>query len=142
VPGQPFIWTVRVYYEDTDTGGVVYYANYLKFFERARTEWLRAAGFGQQSLAAEHGLQFVVARIECDYLRPARLDDEIQLDVRVSRAGRLSVVFEQTARRGAEVLATARVRAGCVDTGTLAPKAMPAPLVEAMKTMLVNETNP
>ena len=100
MPGQPFTWTVRVYYEDTDTGGIVYYANYLKFFERARTEWLRAAGFGQQALAAEQGLQFVVARIECDYLRPARLDDVIELDVRVIKAGRVSVVFEQKARRG------------------------------------------
>jgi acyl-CoA thioester hydrolase len=136
VPGQPFTWTVRVYYEDTDTGGVVYYANYLKFFERARTEWLRAAGFGQQSLAVEQGLQFVVARIECDYLRPARLDDVIELDVRVLKAGRVSVVFEQAARRGTDVLANALVRAGCVDTRTLAPKPMPPAMLAAMKTMM------
>ncbi len=142
MPDQPFTWTVRVYYEDTDTGGVVYYANYLKFFERARTEWLRAAGFGQQKLAVEQGLQFVVARIECDYKRPARLDDVIQIDVRVVQAGRASVVFEQTARRGDEVLALARIRAGCVDTKTLAPKAMPAPMLEAMKSMAFNEATP
>jgi len=142
VPGQPFTWTVRVYYEDTDTGGVVYYANYLRFFERARTEWLRAAGFGQQQLAAEQGLQFVVARIECDYKRPARLDDVIAIDVRVTQAGRASVVFEQTARRGDEVLALARVRAGCVDTKSLAPKAMPAPMLEAMKSMAINQATP
>jgi acyl-CoA thioester hydrolase len=142
VPGQPFTWTVRVYYEDTDTGGVVYYANYLKFFERARTEWLRASGFEQQKLAAEQGLQFVVARIECDYKRPARLDDRIHLDVRVIHAGRVSVVFEQTARRGDEVLALARVRAGCVDTKTLAPRAMPAPMLDAMKSMVFNEATP
>jgi len=142
VPVQPFTWTVRVYYEDTDTGGVVYYANYLKFFERARTEWLRAAGFGQQALAADHGLQFVVARIECDYKRPAKLDDLIELDVRVIQAGRVSVVFEQTARRGDEVVATARVRAGCVDTRTLAPKAMPASMLQAMKSLALNETTP
>jgi acyl-CoA thioester hydrolase len=141
VPGQPFTWTVRVYYEDTDTGGVVYYANYLKFFERARTEWLRAAGFGQQSLAAEQGMQFVVARIECDYLRPARLDDVIELDVRVVKAGRVSVVFEQTARRGTDVLATALVRAGCVDTRTLAPKPMPPAMLAAMKTMMSLDEN-
>ena len=141
MPGQPFTWTVRVYYEDTDTGGVVYYANYLKFFERARTEWLRAAGFGQQSLAAEQGMQFVVARIECDYLRPARLDDVIELDVRVIKAGRVSVVFGQTARRRADVLATALVRAGCVDTRTLAPKTMPAQMLAAMKTMMAFDEN-
>ena len=142
VPGQPFTWTVRVYYEDTDTGGVVYYANYLKFFERARTEWLRAAGFGQQELATGEGLQFVVARIECDYRRPARLDDVIDIDVRVIQAGRVSVVFEQVARRGDDVLAQARIRAGCVDTKTLAPKAMPAPMLEAMKSMVFNEATP
>ena len=139
MPGQPFTWTVRVYYEDTDTGGVVYYANYLKFFERARSEWLRAAGFGQQTLAEEQGLQFVVARIECDYKRPAKLDDVIQLDVRVVQAGRVSVTFEQIARRGDDVLATARVRAGCVDTKTLAPKPMPAPMFAAMKSMAFNQ---
>jgi acyl-CoA thioester hydrolase len=142
VPAQPFTWTVRVYYEDTDTGGVVYYANYLKFFERARTEWLRAAGFEQQKLAVEEGLQFVVARIECDYRRPARLDDVIALDVRVVQAGRVSVTFEQTARRGDEVLATARVRAGCVDTKTLVPKAMSAPMLAAMKSMAFNDNTP
>ena len=141
MPGQPFTWTVRVYYEDTDTGGVVYYANYLKFFERARTEWLRAAGFGQQALAAEQGLQFVVARIECDYRRPARLDDVIDIDVRVIQAGRVSVVFEQMARRGDDVLAQARVRAGCVDTKTLAPRAMPAPMLEAMKSMVLQRSD-
>jgi acyl-CoA thioester hydrolase len=141
-PDKPFTWTVRVYYEDTDTGGVVYYANYLKFFERARTEWLRAAGFEQQRLAADEGLQFVVARIECDFRRPARLDDVIELDVRVTQAGRASVVFEQTARRGDEVLAAARVRAGCVDTRTLAPKAMPAGMLAAMRTMAFKEPEP
>jgi acyl-CoA thioester hydrolase len=142
VPGQTFTWTVRVYYEDTDTGGVVYYANYLKFFERARTEWLRAAGFGQQELASGQGLQFVVARVECDYKRPARLDDVIRIDVRVVHAGRASVVFEQTARRGDDVLALARIRAGCVDTKTLAPRAMPAPMLEAMKSMAFTEATP
>jgi acyl-CoA thioester hydrolase len=142
VPAQPFTWSVRVYYEDTDTGGVVYYANYLKFFERARTEWLRAAGFGQHELATELGLQFVVARIECDYRRPARLDDRIDLDVRVVQAGRASIVFEQTARRGDEVLAQARVRAGCVDTKTFAPKAMPATMLAAMQSMASTEPTP
>jgi acyl-CoA thioester hydrolase len=142
VPGQAFTWTVRVYYEDTDTGGVVYYANYLKFFERARTEWLRAAGFAQQALASEHGLQFVVARLECDYLQPARLDDLIDVDVRVVQAGRASVIFQQTARRGTEVLAQARVRAGCVDTITLAPKSMPATMREAIEALLFSEPMP
>jgi acyl-CoA thioester hydrolase len=140
VPGQPFTWTVRVYYEDTDTGGVVYYANYLKFFERARTEWLRAAGFAQQALAREHGLQFVVARLECDYFRPAALDDLIEIDVRIVQAGRASVVFQQTARRGGDVLAQARIRAGCVDTATLAPKPMPATMQQALKSQALTDS--
>ena len=122
---KPFTWTIRVYYEDTDTAGIVYYANYLKFFERARTEWLRAMGFEQQKMAAEMGLQFVISRVECEFLRPARLDDEIDIDVRVTRAGSASMVFAQTARRGADVLATARVRAGCIDMEGFTPARLP-----------------
>jgi acyl-CoA thioester hydrolase len=125
VPATPFTWTVRVYYEDTDTGGIVYYANYLKFFERARTEWLRAVGFEQQRMAAELGLQFVVAQVQCDYSRPARLDELIEIDVRIAQLARVYVVFEQDARRGTELLASARVKAACVDTHRLIPKAMP-----------------
>ena len=97
---KPFTWTIRVYYEDTDTCGIVYYANYLKFFERARTEWLRSVGFEQQKMADELGLRFVIARVECDFKQPARLDDVIELDVRVARVGSASMVFEQTAKRG------------------------------------------
>jgi acyl-CoA thioester hydrolase len=135
VPGLPFKWTIRVYYEDTDTGGIVYYANYLKFFERARTEWLRKAGFEQRAMLQEHGLQFVVAQVECDFRQPAKLDDVLEIDVRVARAGRASIEFSQTARRGAEVLATARVRVGCIDTARFAPAAMPAAMLEALKTL-------
>ena len=107
--GQPFTWKIRVYYEDTDTGGIVYYANYLKFFERARTEWLRAAGFEQRRLLEEFGLQFVVAHIECSYQQPARLDDLIEIDLRVVKTGRVFIVFEQDrAARRHELLATAQ----------------------------------
>lgn len=127
---KPFTWTIRVYYEDTDTCGIVYYANYLKFFERARTEWLRSVGFEQQKMADELGLRFVIARVECDFKQPARLDDEIELDVRVARAGSASIVFEQTAKRGTEVLATARVRAGCIKSNSLTPVPLP-PLLRA-----------
>ena len=133
--GQPFTWTIRVYYEDTDTGGVVYYANYLKFFERARTEWLRAAGIEQQRLLDEFGLQFVVSRVECEYQLPARLDDLIEIDLRIARAGRVSIVFEQSARRGDEVLATATVRAACIDSHRFVPAAMPAELLDAFRTL-------
>lgn len=133
MPGLPFTWTIRVYYEDTDTGGIVYYANYLKFFERARTEWLRKAGFEQRAMLQEHGLQFVVAQVECDFRRPAKLDDVLEIDVRVAQAGRASIVFSQTASRGVEVLATARVRVGCIDTARFAPAALPVAMLEALK---------
>ncbi len=133
--GQPFTWTIRVYYEDTDTGGIVYYANYLKFFERARTEWLRAAGYEQRRLSEEFGLQFVVAQVQCDYRQPARLDDLLEIDLRVLKSGRVFIVFEQTARRGATVLATATVKAGCIDTHRFVPAAMPAELLDAFRTL-------
>ena len=131
----PYTWTIRVYYEDTDTGGIVYYANYLKFFERARTEWLRSAGFEQSRMADELGLQFVVVQIQCDYLRSARLDDVLDIDVRVIRLARVSVEFEQTARRGRETLATARVRAACIDSRRFVPAAMPSEMRTAFASL-------
>src|SRR6476469_4645766 len=93
-----FQWPVRVYYEDTDTGGIVFYANYLKFFERARTEWLRAGGFNQSALAEAFGIIFVVMQTAVDYHAPARLDNELKLSVRVEKCGRASVEFFQEAR--------------------------------------------
>src|SRR5476649_883274 len=87
-----FIWTVRVYYEDTDAGGIVYYANYLKFFERARTEWLRAIDVGQHDLLREHDAMFVVKQVSADYHAPARLDDVLKLTLRIEKLGRASIV--------------------------------------------------
>jgi acyl-CoA thioester hydrolase len=133
---RPFTWTVRVYYEDTDTGGIVYYANYLKFFERARTEWLRAAGFGQHRLSEEFHLQFVVAEVTCRYRAPARLDDLLEIDLAVARAGRASIVFEQAARREGTVLATAAVKVGCIDARTFAPMAMPDAMLTAFRRLI------
>lgn len=132
---RPFTFGIRVYYEDTDAGGVVYYANYLKFFERARTEWLRAAGIEQRRLSDEFGLQFVVADLHCEYRRPARLDDALTVDLRVQRIGRASIVFAQTAWRGADALAHATVKVGCVDVRRLAPAPMPAVLLDAFRTL-------
>jgi len=120
-----FTWPVRVYYEDTDAGGIVYYANYLKFFERARTEWLRAAGVGQQLLLDEHGAGFVVRSARIDYHAAARLDDEIVLTLAITKFGRASVVFSQQALRGEQLLAAAEVKVGCVDLATLRPRAFP-----------------
>jgi acyl-CoA thioester hydrolase len=131
---EHFSWPIRVYYEDTDTGGVVFYANYLKFFERARTEWLRAAGIGQQALAQSHGIMFVVKSTAVDYHAPAKLDDQLKLTVAIERLGRASVQFMQQAWRIAdnrpELLATGRIKVGCVDTATLRPSAIPDPVLQ------------
>jgi len=94
-----------VYFEDTDAGGIVYYANFLKFFERCRTEWLRALGVEQTRLAHESGLQFVVAQLAVDYLKPARLDDELTITARVGEQARSYLVFEQRALRGQDRVA-------------------------------------
>ena len=120
-----FTWPVRVYYEDTDAGGIVYYANYLKFFERARTEWLRAAGIGQQVLIDDHGAGFVVRSVQIDYHAAARLDDDITLTLNIAKLGRASVIFSQQALRGEQLLASAHVKVGCVDLATLRPRAIP-----------------
>lgn len=132
-----FAWTVRVYYEDTDTGGVVYYANYLKFFERARTEWLRAAGVSQQVLTESHGVMFVVKSTAIDYHAPARLDDELKLTVVVEKTGRASVQFVQEAWRMTglqqELLTTGRIKVGCVDTKAFRPSAIPEDVFAKIK---------
>ncbi len=93
-----FIWPVRVYYEDTDSGGVVYYANYLKFMERARTEWLRQLGFEQDELLEKEGILFAVRRVSVDYLRPARFNDELLVSASISKQGRASLTFQQEIR--------------------------------------------
>jgi acyl-CoA thioester hydrolase len=123
--GEAFRWPIRVYYEDTDAGGVVYYGNYLKYFERCRTEWLRALGVDQSALEREQGLQFVVVRAEVEYLRPARLDDELAIEARVAELGRCSIVFNQLALRAGDVLARARIRIACVDAQRRQPARLP-----------------
>lgn len=128
-----FRWPVRVYYEDTDAGGIVYYANYLKFFERCRSEWLRALGIDQVALARGAGLLFVVRSIACDYLRPARLDDLLDAQARLERAGGASLAFAQELRRGDELLAQARVKVACVDVNRQAPAALPDTLLAALR---------
>jgi acyl-CoA thioester hydrolase len=123
-----FAWPVRVYYEDTDFGGVVYYANYLRYFERARTEWLRGLGVDHQRLAREDGLQFVVRRAEIDFLRGARLDDELSITVECTERKRTYLILRQRALRGAEPMAEARVQAACVRRDGLRPAPIPAAL--------------
>jgi len=125
---QPFAWPVRVYYEDTDVGGVVYYANYLKFMERARTEWLRALGFDMSAVAREHRCHFVAQRAEVDYLRPARLDDQLVTTVRLARAGHARLVLEQEVLKDGQCLARGKVTLACITTDTWQPAPMPAVL--------------
>jgi acyl-CoA thioester hydrolase len=120
-----FTWTVRVYYEDTDAGGIVYYANYLKFFERARTEWLRSLGIQQQDLLDRDGIAFVVKSASIDYNAAARLDDELTLGLTVEKLGRASIQFAQQALRGDLVLASASVKVGCVDKASMRPRSLP-----------------
>ena len=122
---KSFTWPVRVYYEDTDSGGVVYYANYLKFFERARTEWLRNFGLNQDKLAQEQGLIFVVRRAELEFERPARLDELLEITVEPLKLARVYVRLAQEARRGAEVLARAEVQVACLSRHNFKPAAIP-----------------
>jgi acyl-CoA thioester hydrolase len=127
---------VRVYYEDTDAGGVVYYANYLKFFERCRTEWMRFAGHDQSQLAVEHGIGFVARKASCEYLKPARLDDELIVGLEVEKLTRIRVVFRQHVRRGDDELVTGTVEIACVNMATMTPSAIPEFLhskLEALK---------
>ncbi|MGZ8259303.1 MAG: tol-pal system-associated acyl-CoA thioesterase [Caldimonas sp.] len=116
---------MRIYWEDTDASGVVFYANYLKFFERARTEWLRALGFGQEALRRDAGVAFVVSETALRYLRPARLDDSIEVSVDVAHLRLASLEISQQARRGNELLADATIRIGCVELGTFRPCRIP-----------------
>jgi len=141
-PTGGFKWPVRVYYEDTDAGGVVFYANYLKFFERARTEWLRAAGIGQHVLVQEHGIVFVVRHVEIDYHAPAKLDDELSITVAVEKMGGASVYFVQQAWRidgeEARLLTSACVKVVCVDAGAMRP----APFPETVLQKIILLSNP
>jgi len=127
-----FTFPVRVYWEDTDAGGVVFYANYLKFFERARTEWLRAAGVEQQRLRDDTGAMFVVAEVQTRYLAPARLDDLLQVTVQVEEHGAASMVIVQEAFRGDLLLAKGRIRIGCVHAESLRPCRIPTRVVNAL----------
>ena len=117
--------TLRVYWEDTDAGGVVYYANYLKFFERARTEWLRTLGVQQGNLQAQADCIFVVAEVHLRYLVAARLDDCLTVTVVVTEKGKASMQLVQQAWRGDILLAEGRVRVGCVRASTLKPCRIP-----------------
>lgn len=118
-------WPVRVYYEDTDAAGVVYYANYLRFCERARTEWLRTLGVDQRQFMAQTGLVFVVSRVEADYLRPAELDDALEVRSTIKAQGHVRLIFTQDVYRGAQKLFAARVTIACIDWQRHRPARLP-----------------
>ncbi len=129
-----FSWPVRVYYEDTDSGGVVYYANYLKFMERARTEWLRDQGFEQTALLSEYAVIFVVRAVQIDYLRPAIFNDFLTVTVRLYAAGRSWIELDQTAEHPEKgILVKARVKIVCVNGETFKPVQIPAPVRESIE---------
>lgn len=130
-----FAWNVRVYYEDTDLGGVVYHANYLRFMERARTEWLRSLGFEQDTLRDHHGVLFVVVEAEVAFRRPARFNDELAVTVEVRRSGRVSLGFHQEVRSASaagELFCAGEVRVACVDADTFKPRALPQEILREL----------
>lgn len=124
---KEFLWPVRVYYEDTDSGGVVYYANYLKFMERARTEWLRTLGFEQDRLAQEEGVIFAVRRVEVEFHAPARFNDALQVSVRMQESKRVSMTFRQEIRdvHSDRLLCSGVVQVVCVEVERFRPCAIP-----------------
>ena len=123
---REFRWPVRVYYEDTDAAGLVYHSNYLKFMERARTEWLRHLGHSQEDLRGKEGIVFVVRHLDVHFLRPARIDQLLDVTARIKHCGGASLLFEQTVcDTGAELLCNAQVEVACIDAVTLKPRRLP-----------------
>jgi acyl-CoA thioester hydrolase len=120
-----FVWPVRVYYEDTDSGGVVYHANYLKFMERARTEWLRTQGLEQDTLLDDYGIVFAVRALHLDYLRPGRFNDCLKVHTCILQWGNASLTFIQAVQREEEVLCQAEVKIACLNARTFRPCSIP-----------------
>lgn len=130
-----FVWPVRIYYEDTDSGGVVYYANYLRFMERARTEFLRHFGFEQDQLSNDEGVIFAVRSVAVDYRRPARFNELLEVSARVVQRGGASITFHQEVRRNGEVLCDGKIKIASLTADTLRPVPIPQQIVSAMDTI-------
>ena len=128
-----FSFPVRVYYEDTDSGGVVYYANYLRFMERARTEWLRAQGFEQDELSRDQGVVFAVRRANIDFARAARFNELLNVTVELVKHGKASVTVYQQVLRDGEPVCTGEIQLACVDRDSFRPKPIPTPIVNKFK---------
>lgn len=137
IPATPFTWPVRVYWEDTDAGGIVFYANYLKFFERARTEWLRALGIGQRALAERAGGMFVVSDTQVRYLQPARLDDALLVTAWPQAVGRASMTIQQQAflstPSGLQLLCEGSIRIGWVNATSHKPARIPPDILDTLR---------
>lgn len=129
---RTFIWPIRVYYEDTDAIGVVFYANYLNFMERARTEWLRSMGFAQTTLLHDHNVVFVVRALAVEYLKPALFNDALDATVLLKDVRGSLIELSQTIRRGAQTLVTAEVKLACVNTQSFRPIRIPKPILEKL----------
>ncbi|MDH4573199.1 tol-pal system-associated acyl-CoA thioesterase [Salinicola acroporae] len=133
-----FILPVKVYIEDTDAGGIVYYVNYLKFMERARSEWLNALGFGQRGLI-EQGVQLVVHSLQCRYARPARLDDRLEVTASIDRLAACTLRFAQAVRYDGDTLCEASVDIACVDAQRLKPRRWPSNLHAALTSAIPSQ---
>ena len=131
--GRVFTWPIRVYWEDTDAGGIGFYANYLKCFERARTEWLRSLGVNQGALRESVGGMFIVSETSARYLAPARLDDELSVTAGLEAGGRASLIIAQQAWRGDTLLCEGTIRIGWVDAATLRPARIPETILDVLK---------
>ncbi len=129
---QTFLLPIRVYIEDTDAGGIVYYANYLKYMERARTEWFRSLGFELPEWQAQHRTLFVVRSVNIDYKIPGKFDDQLSATLALKELKKASMSCEQAIMRGDSILTSAVVRLACVNADTLGPRAIPIPIREAM----------
>lgn len=129
---REFFWPIRVYIEDTDAGEIVYYVNYLKFMERARTELMRELGFDKQFIFDQQ-LMFVVHSLNTNYHKPARLDDQLSVSANVIKLGRTYILFEQTVYREKELLCSAQIKIVCVDKETVKPTAIPVAILDKLK---------
>ncbi|EDN72786.1 4-hydroxybenzoyl-CoA thioesterase [Beggiatoa sp. SS] len=127
-----FIWPIRVYYEDTDAGGIVHHANYVKFLERSRVEWLRQHGIELTQLKQQYNLIFVIRQLTLDYLKPAFLDDMLHITVNLSKLGKASMTITQQVLRGADILCTATVKIARVNSANKRPQAIPPELLKIL----------
>jgi acyl-CoA thioester hydrolase len=134
-----FSWPTRIYWEDTDAGGVVYHARYVAFLERARTEWLRALGYGQERLRLQHDLVFAVRAMQLDFLRPAHLDDALQVGVALTQCRRASLLFAQSIHRDGELLLRAQVKVAALGAGSFRPRGMDDALYDILKALEITE---